>query len=206
VRWEDDVNDVVPRELPLQLVAKNEKPKVVKKLEEVKEVDYEREELIHYAMTVTGVIDQEIISEALSKVFGKEPLNAKVIHKNVQKILDAVETIEKQRSIVLVEGLQEETKIPKEEFEYKPYTGENKILEEEKVINNKGSSHVQYVLNEDGNMIIAPGPNKKCHCGSGERYKRCCMVLDKNRMIKAEHAEKEKEEDNKPEAQQSLFI
>jgi len=208
VRWEDDINDKVPRELPYYLVATNEKPKSkpTEKVEELKEIDIGREEIIQYAMTVTGVIDQEVISEALTKVFDKEPLSMKVIHKNAQKILDAVEIVEGEKSMALIEGLKEETKVPKEEFNYVPYVEESKVLEEEKVINYKSNSHVQYVLNENGDMIKAPGRNKKCHCGSRRKYKDCCMIIDKERTMKSEHAEKEKIENKKPDTMKLLYI
>jgi len=34
------------------------------------------------------------------------------------------------------------------------------------------------ILNKKGEWIEKPGPNRKCHCGSGGRYKKCCQEED----------------------------
>ncbi len=35
-----------------------------------------------------------------------------------------------------------------------------------------------------------PGRNEPCHCGSGKKYKHCCLVKDEeaDRALRAEHA------------------
>lgn len=191
MRWEDDINDNPPRELPFHLTPKGAMPKPAK--EEVKAFDYEREEMINYAMAVTGVMEYEIVAEAMAKVFGKEVPTAKIVHQNTLKIIDAADLIEQEKSIALVNGI-EEVKVPKIEADF---AEETKGVQEEPftVENSKSKSHVHHVLNAEGKQVIAPGPNKKCHCGSGDRYKKCCMSADNERTEEAEKAKVEKSTD-----------
>lgn len=202
------MGDTPPRELPLHLVKKGGPPKVTKEeVEEVKEFDFEREEMVHYAMTITGIMDQELISEAIIKVFDKELPNEKMVHQNTQKLIDAAEAIEEQRSIALVENLREEVKVPKEEFRPDAFeyfddfetAAEDKVIFESPIVDtdNNAKSHVRKVMSREGKMIIPPGPNKKCYCGSGDRYKKCCMLEDRERTDAIEKAEQEAQEKEK---------
>lgn len=192
--------------------------------------DLDKEEIISYAMTVTGIMDHEIISDAFKRVFGDDLPNEKEIHKGAQKLLDAADKIEEENNLALVANYNEEIKDFSEENKNDHISSidENAIIEEEKksvainlkeekkfvetvkeeekVVKGNGSSHIQYVMNSDGEKVIKPGPNKKCHCGSGMRYKKCCMYSDKERMDNLEQETEKKKKAEVTKSMSALYI
>lgn len=214
MRWEDNINDNPPKELPLHLVRKTalkEEIKVPPKvIEEVKEFDLKREVIINFAMNLTKICDHEIIAEALLRVFGGEIPSKKTVHIDAQKIFDAAEQIENEKCAALFEKSKKESEFPEyleetKQTKNKNYEmfndfGEYKIpakkqsngsfkFKGKKNSKNKNTSHERYILSAIGEKIIAPEPNKKCHCGSGNKYKKCCMQADNERVAMAEEAE-----------------
>ncbi len=62
------------------------------------------------------------------------------------------------------------------------------------------------VVNAKGEKVILPGPNKKCYCGSGERYKNCCMAADQKRTREAEEKEADKQKKEIVKTMNALYI
>jgi hypothetical protein len=48
----------------------------------------------------------------------------------------------------------------------------------------------------DASSAVRPGRNEPCHCGSGKKYKQCCLIKDEaaDRAARAKAAEGAKEE------------
>ena len=61
---------------------------------------------------------------------------------------------------------------------------ENLIVEKEKtnssIILNRAP--LEYIINIKGEMISRPSNKSSCHCGSRQKYKKCCRDNDNKRM------------------------
>jgi len=163
-----------------------------KKLAKLREREMlEREEMINFAMTVTGIMEYDVVKEALLRIFKEQRIDEKSVHKNCQKILDTCEVIQTEKIVAEIEKQENNDRPKKPEIDTTP----QKIEEIKEILksNEKSGNHNQYIINAKGEKIIAPGPNKKCHCGSGERYKKCCLNEDQKRMENLEKAKKQEE-------------
>jgi len=59
-----------------------------------------------------------------------------------------------------------------------------KIEQEFEKISIKPTENKEFIINSKGDLIEKPSSNNKCHCGSGYKYKKCCMQDDIKRMQK----------------------
>ena len=100
-----------------------------------------------------------------------------MVHKEFGKLMDAVGRIQEDKFLLDFEGeqIKEIERISAEES-----MGKNQnfvpIKKEDK------KKYLSYIINENGEEIAKPSSNKKCHCGSGIKYKVCCMDEDNKRM------------------------
>ncbi|CDW88215.1 UNKNOWN [Stylonychia lemnae] len=137
----------------------------------------QRDQLIQYAMTVTGLMEYDIMEKSMVECFGEH------LEISFQSIDQTLSLIQKYYEDIEIESLQmnfaKTLTLNKEESKNSstPQKSKSVNFDDEKI---KELMKDGNMLDKDNNVISMPQKNKNCVCGSKKKYKICCFQRDQD--------------------------